>query len=66
MTEEGERGICSSIHYMLTKKEAIGCWHFNKSDILHYFHSGNSLKYYLIDNEGKMETKVLGVNWNEG
>eukprot|EP00658_Telonema_sp_P-2_P048246 TRINITY_DN3670_c0_g1_i12.p1 TRINITY_DN3670_c0_g1~~TRINITY_DN3670_c0_g1_i12.p1 ORF type:complete len:210 (-),score=34.88 TRINITY_DN3670_c0_g1_i12:540-1169(-) len=38
----------SSILYMLTNDRNIGCWHKNDSDIMHYHHSGDPIRYWLL------------------
>ena len=56
----------SSIFYMLTDDSPIGHLHCNKSDIVHYWHAGNSLTYWLIDPNGQLSTVTLGPNLAEG
>ena len=64
---EGEvRDMCTSIFYMLTDDRPTGYFHKNLSDIVHYFHSGSSLTYYLIDEAGTLTTQVLGPNVHLG
>jgi len=57
---DGPRFSMTSIYYMLTDTSPIGHWHFNKSDIIHYYHLGGAMTYYLIDADGTVETVVLG------
>ncbi len=59
-TEVGQRLRISSIHYMLTDDAPIGRWHVNRSDILHFYHLGDPINYYLIDPAGNLSTHVLG------
>lgn len=59
-TEVGERFSMTSIYYLLTAEGSIGHFHKNKSDILHFYHSGDPITYYLIHPDGRLETRVLG------
>ncbi|WJG11222.1 cupin domain-containing protein [Aliiglaciecola sp. LCG003] len=56
----GERVTATSIYYLLTSDSHIGHFHKNLSDIVHYFHLGDPITYYLIYPDGHLETKVLG------
>jgi hypothetical protein len=60
------RYLLSSIFYMLTDDSPIGYLHKNKSDIIHYFHGGSPLSYLILHPDGKLETKVLGVELDKG
>jgi len=51
---------------MLTKEEPIGHMHKNKSDILHFYHCGSPVKYFVITADGKLEETILGHNFKEG
>ena len=57
-----ERPLMTSIYYMLTKDNPIGHFNRNTSDIVHYFHMGLSLRYYLLTPEGEISSVVLGPN----
>lgn len=59
-TPAGERYTLTSIYYLLTKESPVGHWHHNRSDILHFFHLGAPITYYLIHPDGRLETVVLG------
>ena len=59
-TANGQRVIMTSIYYLLTADSPIGHFHKNCSDIMHYFHLGDPITYYLIHPDGKLETRVLG------
>lgn len=37
-TSTGPRYLLTSIYYLLTEQSPVGQFHFNQSDILHYFH----------------------------
>lgn len=63
---EGERYTMTSIYYLLTEESPIGHWHVNKSDILHFFHLGEPVTYYLIHPDGRLETVVLGPDPTQG
>ena len=45
---------------MLTRESPTGHWHLNQSDILHFFHLGDPVTYYLIHPDGSLETVVMG------
>lgn len=61
-----QRRLLTSIYYLLTDDEPIGFLHKNKSDIIHYYHLGSSVRYLLLDDEGKLEEKILGPNLDRG
>ncbi len=64
---DGPRFTMTSIFYMLTSASPIGHWHLNKSDIIHYYHLGGPLTYYLIDKKsGKLSTVTLGPDITKG
>lgn len=62
----GERFTLTSIYYLLTADSPTGHWHLNHSDILHYFHLGSPLTYYMIHPDGFLETAVLGPDLAAG
>ena len=62
----GSRKSLSSIYYMLTDDSPIGYLHKNKSDIIHYFHSGSAISYTIIHPNGVLETAILGNNISQG
>lgn len=62
----GERFTMTSIFYMLTSDSPIGHWHRNKSDIVHYFHLGAPVTYYLLHPDGALETATLGSDLAAG
>lgn len=65
-TGGGERFLLTSIYYLLTNKSPIGHWHKNQSDILHFFHLGEPITYYLIHPDGSLETVVMGSDPTKG
>ncbi len=70
MTLEAEPGkprpSLSSIYYLLTDDSPIGYFHCNRSDILHYWHSGSALRYLLISPAGEFTSFVLGPDLQAG
>lgn len=60
------RCLLSSIFYMLTDDSPIGYLHKNKSDIIHYFHGGSSLTYWILHPDGNLQKKILGANIGRG
>lgn len=65
-TPAGERYTLTSIYYLLTQDSPVGHWHLNRSDILHFFHLGAPVTYYLIHPDGRLETVVLGPDPQKG
>ncbi len=55
-TGAGPRFTLTSIYYLLTRDSPVGHWHLNHSDILHFFHLGTPVTYYLIHPDGSLET----------
>ena len=65
-TEKGERFILTSIFYMLTSQSPIGHFHLNKSDIVHYYHMGDPIRYTLIYPDGKLEQVIMRSDVTKG
>ena len=65
-TEHGPRFTMTSIFYLLTSDSPIGHWHLNQSDILHYYHLGDPVHYYMLHPDGRLETAVLGPDLAAG
>jgi predicted cupin superfamily sugar epimerase len=65
-TAHGPRYTMTSIYYLLTRDSPVGHWHLNRSDILHFFHLGAAVTYYLIHPDGRLETVVLGPDPGKG
>ncbi len=63
---QANQAAMSSIFYMLTNEMPIGYLHKNKSDIIHFFHSGSPIKYYIVDAEGTLSIKILGPDLHQG
>jgi predicted cupin superfamily sugar epimerase len=59
-TTGGPRYLMTSIYYLLTEDSPVGQFHFNQSDILHYFHLGDAIEYSLIHADGSLQTLVMG------
>ncbi len=58
-TADNSRSLLSSIYYMLTDDSPIGYFHRNQSDIIHYWHAGEALRYWLIDPLGNLSSPIL-------
>ncbi|GAB3112913.1 cupin domain-containing protein [Aestuariicella hydrocarbonica] len=65
-TAYGPRLRLTSILYLLTRTAPIGRWHLNRSDILHFYHLGEPIRYYLIDDCGQLSTHTLGPDPSQG
>ncbi len=61
-----ERKLFSSIYYLLTRDSPVGHLHVNRSDILHYFHAGEAITYYLVSPDGELRVKTLGPDLDQG
>lgn len=57
---QGERYLMTSIYYLLTSQSPVGHFHRNRSDIVHYFHLGDPVTYYLLQPDGSLQTVVMG------
>ena len=62
----GTRKTLSSIYYMLSDDSPIGYLHKNKSDIIHYFHSGSPICYWIIHPDSQLEKQILGNDVSQG
>ena len=56
----------TSIFYLLTAEGPIGHFHRNESDIVHYFHLGDPIEYFLIHPDGRLETVLMGPDPTRG
>ena len=65
-TDDRERLSMSSIFYLLAAESPIGHFHLNQSDIVHYFHLGDPITYYLLHPTGELETVVMGSDVRNG
>ena len=67
LTEDDRaRLTLSSIFYLLAAESPIGHFHLNQSDIVHYFHLGDPITYYLLHPTGELETTVMGSDVRRG
>ena len=64
--DDRERLTLSSIFYLLAAESPIGHFHLNQSDIVHYFHLGDPITYYLLNPTGELETTVMGSDVRRG
>jgi len=65
-TSSGKRQLASAIYYLLTTEQPVGYLHRNKSNIVHCYHLGAPIKYSVINNQGKLETTILGPDLDQG
>ncbi|MEP4145955.1 MAG: cupin domain-containing protein [Halioglobus sp.] len=65
-TDNGPRYTLTSIYYLLSAESPVGHWHLNQSDIIHYFHLGSPIDYYLIHADGNLTTATLGPDLAAG
>lgn len=59
-TAGGRRYAMTSIYYLLTGTSPVGHFHLNRSDIVHYYHLGDAIQYFLIYPDGTLKTPVMG------
>jgi hypothetical protein len=65
--ENGDiRPLCSSIFYLLSTARPIGHFHRNQSDIVHYYHGGETIRYWLIDLHGQLSQVDMGWDLDTG
>lgn len=60
------RPALTTIYYLLTDRQPVGHWHRNRSDIVHFFHVGAPLTYWLIDPDGGLRRVRLGPALDDG
>ncbi|MEP1382649.1 MAG: cupin domain-containing protein [Paraglaciecola sp.] len=65
-TDSGLRTLMTSIFYLLSAESPIGHFHMNQSDIMHYFHAGDPITYYLLHPDGTLETVIMGPDPTKG
>lgn len=56
----GDRSTMTSIFYLLTQNAGIGHFHMNRSDIMHYFHQGDPIDYYILTPNGELTVVTMG------
>ncbi|MFT2090805.1 cupin domain-containing protein [Paraglaciecola sp. 2405UD69-4] len=66
LADNGLRTLMTSIFYLLSAESPIGHFHKNQSDIMHYFHTGDPITYYLLHPDGRLETHVMGPDPTKG
>ncbi|MBE9168966.1 cupin domain-containing protein [Pleurocapsales cyanobacterium LEGE 06147] len=64
--EGKERAVLTSIYYLLTDDRPIDRLHKNKSDIIHYFHAGSPVTYFILDPDGHLNKVKLGLDLTKG
>lgn len=64
-TPNGERPLATSIYFLL-ENEDVSHFHELKSDELWYFHEGAPLDVYILDKNGELSIKTLGLNLDQG
>lgn len=58
--------MLSSIYYLLSHCSPVGYLHRNRSDIMHYFHMGQSIEYLLLGADGKLQRVTMGHDLDSG
>ncbi|MEC4725087.1 cupin domain-containing protein [Shewanella sp. D64] len=62
---DDKRALWSSIYFLLRTDE-VSNFHRLTADEMWYFHAGQSLTIYMIDEEGKLTTAQLGLDLAAG
>ena len=57
-----QRPIMTSILYLLTSESPTLHLNLNRSDIIHYYHSGSPVEFIIIHPDGTIRREVLGPN----
>ena len=57
-----QRSIMSSIFYLLTSDSPTMHINLNRSDIIHYFHLGSSVEFFIIPPSGELVRETLGAD----
>lgn len=65
-SDDKNRKLLTSIYYMLTSDSPVGYLHRNKSDVIHYYHSGSPIKYFIVSPDGKLTQAILGSDITNG
>lgn len=65
-TENGDRVTMTSIYYLLSAESPIGHFHMNQSDIMHYFHMGDPITYFMLNPDGSLQKTILGPDPTKG
>ncbi len=64
--DRNERALLSSIYYLLSNDAPIGHLHVNRSDIIHFYHSGAPIRYTLVSPTGAFSQVILGNDLSKG
>ena len=56
----GSRSGMTTIFYALDAKQPLAYLHRNRSDIIHFFHSGGPIEYWVLSPAGALNRHVLG------
>lgn len=62
---DGKRSICTSIFFLMTKGRESAL-HRVKSDEIWYFHDGDSVEIFELDESGKEISTIMGKKLHEG
>lgn len=65
-TDNGDRVTMTSIYYLLSAESPIGHFHMNQSDIMHYFHKGDPISYFMLHPDGSLQKTTLGPDPSKG
>ena len=66
LNSQSKQALASSIYYLLTSNHAIGHFHKNSSDILHFHHGKGVIRYYLVSQQGELSTVDMGWDFRKG
>ena len=58
--------LMTAIYYLLDEENPTSYLHRNRADILHFFHIGSPIRYWTIDQEGKISSTILGPDISSG
>ena len=61
----GNRSLSTTIYFLL-QGEQVSRFHQLTADEIWFFHYGNPIIIYCIDEKGELSTKKLGLNMEEG
>ena len=57
-----QRSIMTSIFYLLTREAPTMHMNLNRSDIVHYFHLGSPVEFFIIPPTGELIQETLGAD----
>lgn len=61
-----DRKLMTVIYYLLSDDSPVGYMHKNRSDIVHFYHGGAPIKYWLITPTGELSVYLLGPDIANG